>query len=164
LYLVAFHVPIVGLALIVPLLGLPLLLLPVHLIWLELVVHPVSALIFEAKPAPNDLMRRPPRQPNAPLLDRGPLAWSVISGLVMTVAATLLFFSYQSHGIAYARGVALATLIVSSLLLVFAELAGDAPWWKMSLPRPRRFWPIMTIIALSVVAATSIVPFAGVLR
>ena len=44
LYLLAFHVPIVSLAVVVPIAGLPLLLQPVHLVWLEFIVHPVSAL------------------------------------------------------------------------------------------------------------------------
>jgi Ca2+-transporting ATPase len=63
LYLLAFHIPILGLALIVPLAHLPLLFLPIHLVWLEMIVHPVSALIFEGEPAPPVLMRRPPRDP-----------------------------------------------------------------------------------------------------
>ena len=43
LFLVAFHVPIVGLALTAPLVGVPIL-LPIHIVWLELVIHPVAAL------------------------------------------------------------------------------------------------------------------------
>ncbi|HVZ81414.1 MAG TPA: HAD-IC family P-type ATPase, partial [bacterium] len=46
LFLIAFHIPIVGLALLCPLLGMPIFYLPVHLVWLELIVHPVSALVF----------------------------------------------------------------------------------------------------------------------
>ena len=69
-YLLAFHVPIVVLAIAVPALGMPLLLLPVHLVWLELVVHPVSALLFEGEPAAPDVMARPPRPPGSPLMPR----------------------------------------------------------------------------------------------
>src|SRR6185369_9098407 len=80
LYLIAFHIPIVLLALMSPLVGLPLLLMPVHLIWLELIVHPVSALLFQGDPPPADLMRRPPRSPRAPMLARAALVRSGLSG------------------------------------------------------------------------------------
>lgn len=46
-YLVAFHIPVVLLALLPPMLGLQKLLLPVHIILLELIVHPISAFAFE---------------------------------------------------------------------------------------------------------------------
>ncbi|MEI6504217.1 MAG: cation transporting ATPase C-terminal domain-containing protein, partial [Armatimonadota bacterium] len=49
------------LLLIVPLLGRPLLLLPVHLILLELLLHPVVSLVFQADAAEDDVMTRPPR-------------------------------------------------------------------------------------------------------
>jgi Ca2+-transporting ATPase len=88
LYLVAFHVPIVVLAALVPLLGLPLLLLPIHLVWLELIVHPVSALVFQAERAIDAVMRHPPRDPKASLFPTGAIRRSVACGLLLT-AATL---------------------------------------------------------------------------
>ena len=56
LYLIAFHIPIVLLAISRPRLGVPLLLMPMHLVWLELIVHPVSAIVFQAEPASADIM------------------------------------------------------------------------------------------------------------
>src|SRR5690606_16200949 len=49
-YLIAFHPPLLLGALVVPLLGEPLLLLPVHLVMLELVLHPIVSLVFQADP------------------------------------------------------------------------------------------------------------------
>jgi len=66
LYLIAFHIPIVVLAIAAPSIGMPLVLLPIHLVWLELIVHPVSAIVFQAEPAAADIMSRPPRDPAAP--------------------------------------------------------------------------------------------------
>ena len=60
-YLFAVHVPIVGLALIPVAMGGPPLLLPVHVVLLELLIDPACSLVFEAEPAPGDLMRVPPR-------------------------------------------------------------------------------------------------------
>ena len=46
------------------------MLLPVHLVWLELVVHPVAALLYEAEPLPAGAMEQPPRDSKATLLPR----------------------------------------------------------------------------------------------
>ena len=52
-YLFAVHVPIVGLSLL-PLFGGPVLLLPVHVVLLELIIDPACSLVFEAEPARSD--------------------------------------------------------------------------------------------------------------
>ncbi|MGA9725027.1 MAG: cation-transporting P-type ATPase, partial [Candidatus Binatus sp.] len=70
LYLVGFKVMLVSLTLLAPVFGLPPLLLPVNLVWLEMIVHPVSALAFEGEPALDDVMRRPPRPPASPIVER----------------------------------------------------------------------------------------------
>ena len=87
LYLIAFHVPIVTLAIAAPLAGLPLVLLPIHLVWLELIVHPVSALVFQAERATAAVMARPPRDPAAPLLPRAAIVRSTASGALLAGAA-----------------------------------------------------------------------------
>ena len=49
-YILAVHVPIAGLAVLPVLLGWPLLLLPVHVVFLELIIDPACSLVFEAEP------------------------------------------------------------------------------------------------------------------
>ncbi|HWE25653.1 MAG TPA: cation-translocating P-type ATPase, partial [Myxococcales bacterium] len=164
LYLIAFHIPIFGLALFVPLLGLPLLLLPVHLVWLELIVHPVSALLFEAEPAAPDVMQRPPRNPKLPLLPM-PLVWrSVLSGIALTAAALALYHFHLPAGEPHARASALAVLICGSLLLVFAERASSARWTEVPFPRSLRFWLIWGAAAATLPAALYLAPVAQALR
>jgi Ca2+-transporting ATPase len=52
-YLISFHIPIVILALLPPMFGWPQLLLPIHIILLQIIVHPVSAFAFENLPSPH---------------------------------------------------------------------------------------------------------------
>ncbi|HUO57094.1 MAG TPA: HAD-IC family P-type ATPase, partial [bacterium] len=155
-FLLAFHVPIVLVALLCPLLGLPLLYMPVHLVWLELIVHPVSALLFEGEPAPLDLMERPPRDPEAELLEKGPVWVSVISGMLLTSAVLWNFVTHLSQGLVYARSAGMAVLIMGSLLLVWAERAVDKPWWKLPFPRTKRFWTVWLAVALTLPAIMEI--------
>ncbi|HET9796038.1 MAG TPA: HAD-IC family P-type ATPase [Thermoanaerobaculia bacterium] len=148
-YLLAFHVPIVLLAVVVPLLGFPLLLLPVHLVWLELVVHPVSALLFEGEPADPDVMRRPPRPPGSSLLGKRSVRSSVATGALLAAAVLAIYAAAVSKGEDAARGFALAALIPGTLLIAWAERAGDRPWRRVPAPNTGRFWGIMAPIAVS---------------
>jgi Ca2+-transporting ATPase len=149
LFLVAFHIPIVVLALLCPLFGYPLFYLPVHLVWLELIVHPVSALIFEAEPAPLDMMSKPPRDPKAPLLPLGSVILSALSGIFLSGVVLAFYLVRLPLGVVHARSAGLAVLILGSLLLVFSERAMDQPWWKVPFPRTARFWVVWLAVALS---------------
>jgi len=164
LFLLAFHVPIVLLSLVVPLVGFPLLLLPVHLVWLELIVHPVSALLFESEPASDDVMSRPPRPTTAPILAREFVRRSVASGALLALAVFGLYAAYQPRGEDAARGVALAALMSGNLLLTWAERAGTRAWWKAPPPRTARFWLIALPVSLSLPLFLAIRPIAAILH
>jgi len=149
LYLLAFHIPILGLALIVPLTHLPLLFLPIHLVWLEMIVHPVSALIFEGEPAPPNLMRRPPRAPNASLLPWHLILPSILTGLLLTSAVLFTYRTKLIEGQVHARSAALAVLILGSLWLIVAERAGGQPWFRIPWPSRLRFWIVGGLVLVS---------------
>ena len=124
LYLVGFKVMLVSLTLLAPVFGLPLLLLPVNLVWLEMIVHPVSALAFEGEPALDDVMRRPPRPPSSPIVERPAAFRAALSGALLTAVALALFALRLPAGENYARSVAMVVAVVGSLFLVWAEYAG----------------------------------------
>ncbi|MFM7432460.1 MAG: HAD family hydrolase, partial [Gammaproteobacteria bacterium] len=61
-FILAVHIPIAGLSMIPVMTGYwPLLLLPVHIVFLEFIIDPTCALVFEGERAEPDVMRRPPR-------------------------------------------------------------------------------------------------------
>ena len=66
-YILAVHVPIAGLALLPLLSGGPMLLTPMMVALLELIIDPACSVVFEAEPEDEGTMRRPPREPGAPL-------------------------------------------------------------------------------------------------
>jgi Ca2+-transporting ATPase len=125
LYLIAFHVPVIALAVLVPLAGLPPLLLPIHLVWLELIVHPISALVFEGDEV-EGAMRRPPRDPRAPILPRRSLALSLLSGALIAGAAFLLYSERLTSGETTARSAAMVVIIAGGVLLVLAQRGAKA--------------------------------------
>ena len=163
LYLVGFKVMLVSLALTAPLLGLPLLLLPVNLVWLEMIVHPVSALAFEGEPPIDDLMRRPPRPPAAPIVARGAALRAALSGALLTAAAFALFALRLREGENYARSVAMVVAVAGSLFLVWAEYAGTRRWWQVRAPAKRRFWIVIFSVAASLPIFMLVPPIASLL-
>lgn len=122
-YLISFHLPLLVAAFLVPLLGAPLLLLPVHLVLLELLVHPVVSLVFEDAPAPPALMRQPPRSPSQFLLPRPELTRAVLQGAVLSAAVIALYLWRIQSGIpaANARAMAFTALVLGQILLLVVE-------------------------------------------
>jgi Ca2+-transporting ATPase len=58
-------IPVIGMSLIPVLAGWPLVLMPVHIMVLQLIIDPTCSLVFEAESEEPDVMRRPPRSVNA---------------------------------------------------------------------------------------------------
>lgn len=119
-FLIAFHLPIVGLALIPVLLGNPLVFFPIHIIFLEFVCDPASVLGFEKERARRNIMNEPPRPVNEPLIN--PVLWKniIIKGLSI-LAISLLFYYYFSktyNNVDLGRTMAFGSLVISQAFLI----------------------------------------------
>lgn len=143
-YIVSVHIPIAGLSLIpVILQWKDLVLLPVHIVFLELIIDPACSVVFEAEPEESDVMRRYPRHPKEPLLGKRSLTISILQG-VMALAIVALVFKISlmlGQKIEEARTLAFITLIISNLCLILTNRS----WSKLiltSLKEPNRalFW------------------------
>ena len=82
-YIVAVHIPIAGLALLPLLFGLPLMLTPIHIAFLEMVIDPACSVVLEAEEEEDDVMRRPPRDPASPLLLPRRILWAILQGVIV---------------------------------------------------------------------------------
>jgi Ca2+-transporting ATPase len=70
--------------LLAPLLGLPLPLLPVHILWMNLVTDGLPGLALAAEPGERDVMQRPPRPPAESIFAHGLWQHALWVGLLMT--------------------------------------------------------------------------------
>ena len=164
-YLVSFHAPLLFSALVVPIAGAPLLLLPVHLVFLELVLHPTVALVFEADPSDGDVMRRPPRRRDAGLLARGEIASLVARGLTLTIGVLAVYLvALGQMGEDASRGLAFATMVIGQLILVLIERADKRPLWRVGLHGNRVVVPILVGAAMALVLVEVFPPIAGLLH
>ena len=121
-FLLSCNVSEVLVMLFAALLGLPLPLLPIHILWMNLVTDGFPALALAVDPKAPDLMKRPPRRPDAQLLDRSRL-WSIGGEGLMLGLIALGAFSYSLYGLHQdldqARTVAFTVMVVAQLVHAF---------------------------------------------
>ncbi len=122
-YVLAIHVPIAGIALLPVLFGWPLVLMPIHIVFLELIIDPASSIVFEAEPEEADIMRRPPRNPRTPLFTRTTASLNLLQGasILVIVLAVLLISLRLGSSAAEARALTFTTLIIANLALILAD-------------------------------------------
>lgn len=161
-FVVAVHVPIAGLVLLPLLLGWPAIFTPIHIAFLELVIDPVCSIVFEAEPEEDDVMRRPPRDPQAPLFSLSLLSWAFAQGLLVLAVVVSGFGALLWAGTSaeVARAMAFVALVVGNFGLIVTNRAfGTAI--VSALRRPNRaFW----VMAGATLALLSAALFIGPLR
>ena len=128
-YVIVIHIPIALSALAAPLLGLPTLLLPVHVVLLEMIIDPTCSVVFERQPAEPDIMSRPPRPANSAIVTRGLFAKAVMQGLVIFAAVFGSYTALLPYGPERARTFFLAALVLSNLFLVYENRSNRLPFW-----------------------------------
>ncbi len=104
-FILAVHVPIAGLSMIpVFFADWPLLLLPVHIVFLELIIDPSCSLIFEAEEAEANVMQRPPASPDERLFSLRTVGLAVLQGLsVLAVCLGVFLLARADHSAEAAR-------------------------------------------------------------
>lgn len=122
-YTLAVHVPIAGMSLIPVIFGWPLVLLPIHIAFLHLIIDPACTIVFEAEPAENNIMQRPPRNPKEPLFSNRILRLALFQGMsVLAVLVTVFAIAYYNgNGEFDARTLAFTTLIISNLAMILTN-------------------------------------------
>ena len=131
-FVVAAHVPIVGLSILPVLLGWPLLLMPVHILVLQLIIDPACSLVFEAEAAEADAMRVAPRAPGARLFDRPLLVRALLQGagvllLLVGVNGVARVLGESGDG---ARAATFCVLVLSSLALIQVNRSWSGASWR----------------------------------
>lgn len=111
-YLLVVHVPLVLSAAIVPLSGFPLLYLPVHIVWIEIVIHPTALLVFQDLPRSGRL-ERDRRQRSAVFFSRSDWARIALVGVLLTALVVATYWRSQDGGRAVEQGRAAALVAIS---------------------------------------------------
>jgi len=134
-YIVAVHVPIAGMSIVPVLLGSPIALMPVHILFLELVIDPACSVVFEAEPDDDDVMSRPPRDPKLPMFGNRLIGLGVLQGASSLLMVLAIYLSAIWGWLHADDAIALSftTLVISNLSLILVNRS-----WTKSIVKTLR--------------------------
>lgn len=143
-FALAVHVPIAGLTILPLVCNTPPMLAPVHVAFLELIIAPVCALVFESKVAESKAMERPPRPKNQLLLSNNLIVKSLMEGaLILLIVFGVFGLQIASSVTAdVARTLGFIVLVLCNLALILHHLQQPNRW----------FWRIFGLVFLLMTA------------
>lgn len=150
-FIFAVHVPIAGLALLPLLFGLPILFGPMHIAFLEMVIDPVCTLVFEAETEEDDVMRRPPRDPDEPLFSGSLIGWSVLQGMFALGLVAVIFIVAFERGMPEdeVRALAFFSLVMTIVGLILVNRSFSASLLTaLSRPNPALWWVLIAVTTM----------------
>jgi Ca2+-transporting ATPase len=122
-YIFSIHVPIAGMSLIPVLFNLPLVMLPVQIVFLELVIDPACSIVFESEKEERNVMDRPPRQKNEGLFTKRTLALSLLQGFVVLAIVLVVYINALARGFSEneVRTLTFTTIVIANLFLILTN-------------------------------------------
>ncbi|MFZ4516119.1 MAG: cation-translocating P-type ATPase [Acidimicrobiia bacterium] len=159
-YLIAYHVPVLSIAIFLPLFNVSLLLLPAQILLLEIVLHPTVALVFQADPVrPERIARRPMR--GGWLASRAEIVGALAMGALLAIATLAVYFlARRQLPEPNARAAGFIVLLAGQVVIMCASRSPRVPWWRV-----RPFWtvPVRWLIAgnAALVITMVTVPFVA---
>jgi P-type Ca2+ transporter type 2C len=162
-YTLAVHIPIIGLSILPLLFGLPLILAPIHIAFLELIIDPACSVVFEAEAGSPRLMQQPPRSSAEHLVAPHHLFVSLAQGALVTLAV-IAFYMWSlgaDMAVAEARALAFIVLVTANAALILSIRSPQQQWRQLfSKPSKVATWVLAgTLAALAII--TNIPAVAG---
>jgi Ca2+-transporting ATPase len=128
--------------------GLPMPLLPIHLLWINLVTDGIPALSLAVDPIDAELMTRTPRHKSERLADRAFLRMMLFTGFITAaVTFTVYLIVLQSQPTATARAWAFSVLVFAELLRAFGARSESTVVWRIPL---RTNPSLLLVIAITI--------------
>ena len=170
-YVFAIHIPIAFASLLAPILNVApsaLMLLPLHVVLLELLIDPTCSIVLERQPAETDIMERKPRDPKEKLLSMHTLLKSILQGITIFALSFGTYFTVLAGNPANApaaRAMGLTIVMLSNLLLVQVN-SSDKDFALQSffrLSKDRIMW-VANIGTLLMIVIILYTPLSGFLK
>lgn len=120
-YILVIHIPIAFASFFVPLFRLPVLLLPIHIVLLELIIDPTSSIIFQRLKPDRNVMEEKPRKINEPIMNKRAVFRCVLQGLAIFLAFFGSYFYLLKQGSSQnlAMTFAFTVLVLANVLVVY---------------------------------------------
>ncbi len=146
-YLLAGNAGELTVMLVAGLIGWPLPLLPIQLLWINLVTDGLPALGLATDPIDPSVLARRPRQADAELMDRSFLGRVALTGC-LTAAVTLAAFGYElstDGSLTDARNAAFSVLVIAELLRSFGARSDSKTVREIGLLSNLKLFTIVTV-------------------
>ncbi len=162
-FLISGNVAELAVVLVAVLVGWPLPLLPIHMLWINLVTDGLPALVLATGPVDPDVLLRPPRHHDSSMMDASFLRRVALVGAAVA-ACTLAGFAWEllrGDGIDHARSAAFAILVVCQMLVALGMRESRRP---LSLPGLLADLRLVGIVAVSLAVQLAIHQVPGLRR
>lgn len=159
-YIFAVHVPAAGMTLLPVFFGMPPILFPVHIVFLEMIIDPTCSVAFEAEPEEADIMKRPPYSPKERFLPWQRINLSLLQG-VICLLITFGVYALVRHlgsGDEEARALSFATLVFSNLGLILTNRSWSSSLF-VSFKKRNSALALVLVGTIVLLAAALYVPF-----
>jgi Ca2+-transporting ATPase len=154
-YIVAVHVPIAGLSVVPAVVGWANVILPVHVVFLELIIDPSCSIVFEMEPEESNAMDNPPRPHETHLLDPRRTLWSVLLGAASLCGALWALSEARAAGraVEVQRALAFVSLVSGNISILVATRSFSRPSWASI----RKWNPALPVLSLGAAAILIVV-------
>lgn len=158
-FILALHVPIAGIALFPILFSLPPVFYPLHIALIELIIDPTCSIAFENEPAEKNLMKRPPRKLNDPILNKKTIISALLQGLgMLIITLSIYIFSLRIMTELEARTFTFSSLVISNLMLIYSNRSRERSFFKLlTIPNKVLLW--ITLTTITILLSTMYLPF-----
>lgn len=120
-YILVIHIPIALSSLLAPILKISpsnILLLPIHIVLLELIIDPTCSIVLERQPKERNIMNRKPRDINENIVTKDTLIKSIIQGIIIFISSFGIYYYLLNKDILLARTMGILIIMISNIFLV----------------------------------------------
>lgn len=163
-YLLSCNIGEVLIVFISIILNLPVPLIPIQLLWLNLVTDSFPALALGVENGEKDIMKDAPRDPNEPIVDKNLKITVIIQSIAITCATLISYctglkwFGYEGQGLEMARSMAFSTLILSELLRSYSARSVDKTIFEIGVFTNKKLL-MANILSFSLMVLVLYIPF-----
>lgn len=146
-YLLAGNAGELMVMLVAAIAGWPLPLLPLHLLWINLVTDGLPALALATDPVDPNVLKRAPRRSDSELLDREFMLRTLFTG-ILTAAVALGVFVWEfqvRNDLDQARDAAFTALVIAELLRAFGARSAELTVWQLGVFSNTRLFLVVTV-------------------
>lgn len=160
-YIISIHIPIIGLTLLPAMFEfMPLLLLPLHIVFLEMIIDPICSVAFESEDEEKAIMSRPPRNVHATFFGFKLLFRSILRGfLLLSTVLVVFWFSWkEGHSDGEIRAICFSSLIFGNIFFIYSSLSNTHSFLHVFLER-NTMALFVSITAIFVLLAIVYLPY-----